>query len=78
MERLVAAIVISLMFFSSPFAAEEKVNLKTIKDKKMIKCLADYIKNNRTHVMMVINEKGEKELHIPRKYVEECKKKLSH
>ena len=77
MNRSIVAMVVGLLFFiGNGFALEGKINIKTIKDKKIIKCLAEYIKNNKTHITMIINEKGEKELHIPKEYVEECKKKL--
>jgi hypothetical protein len=56
----------------------EKVNLKTIKDKEMIRCLSRYIKEHRTHVTMIINKDGERELHIPKEYVEQCRKKIKN
>ncbi|MBK3332998.1 hypothetical protein GWK41_07945 [Persephonella atlantica] len=55
---------------------EEKIKLSSIKDKQMIKCLSDYIKNNKTHITMMINEKGERELLIPESYVHYCEEKL--
>ncbi|WP_457628023.1 hypothetical protein [Persephonella sp.] len=78
MKKVVAIVAAFAVVSSFSYGKEKKINLKTIKDKEMIKCLADYIKNNKTHVTMVINEKGERELHIPESYVRECKKKLSH
>ncbi|NPA58521.1 MAG: hypothetical protein GXN94_04410 [Aquificae bacterium] len=77
MKKL-TAVVVATALVSFAYGGEEKVNLKTIKDKKMIKCLADYMKKHKTKATMIINEKGERELHIPKKYVEECKKQLSH
>ncbi|SNZ09573.1 hypothetical protein SAMN06265182_1571 [Persephonella hydrogeniphila] len=76
MKKLGFALAVLGIFYLS--YGGEKVNLNTIKDKKMIKCLSKYIKEHRTHVTMIINKNGERELHIPEEYVEYCKKKTKN
>ncbi len=68
-------LVLMLLLISSSYG-EEKIKLSSIKDKQMIKCLSDYIKNNKTHITMTINEKGERELLIPKRYLHYCEEKL--
>ncbi len=69
--------VVVLMFFALGTAfGEEKVKLSSVKDKQMIRCLSNYIKNHKTHVTMIVNEKGERELLIPKSYLTNCKGKL--
>ncbi|WP_457639318.1 hypothetical protein [Persephonella sp.] len=70
-------VVLSVVLFTAGISySEEKVFLHTIKDREVIKCLSDYIKNNRTHVTMVVDENGERKLQIPKSYVEQCRKQL--
>ena len=73
MLRVIIA-VLSVSFF---VYAQDMVNLNSIKDKDMIKCLSNYVKENKTHVRMIIDKDGKKELQIPKEYVDHCRKTLN-
>ncbi|HHG75270.1 MAG TPA: hypothetical protein ENK22_09500 [Persephonella sp.] len=71
--RVIIAVLSVFMFAQ----AQDMVNLSSIKDKEMIKCLSGYIKENKTHVRMIIDQDGKKELQIPREYVNHCRDTLN-
>ena len=70
-------VVMAVLFISLFAYAQDMVNLSSIKDKDMVKCLSGYIKENRTHVRMVIDQDGKKELQIPKEYVDHCRDALN-
>ena len=71
MRVIMAVLSISLFAY-----AQDMVNLSSIKDKDMIKCLSGYIKENKTHVRMIIDQDGKKELQLPKEYVDHCRDAL--
>ncbi|WP_293444170.1 hypothetical protein [Persephonella sp.] len=71
--RVIIAVLSVFMFAQG----QDMVNLSSIKDKEMIRCLSGYIKENKTHVRMIIDQDGKKELQIPKEYVDHCKDALS-
>lgn len=71
--------IIPLVVVTAGFSfAGEKVSLYQIKDKKIIRCLSEYIKNNKTHITMIIDEKGKRQLQIPVEYVDECRQRIKN
>jgi len=72
MRVVMAFLTVSLFAY-----AQDMVNLSSIKDRDMIKCLSGYIKENKTHVRMIIDQNGKRELQIPKEYVEHCRNSLN-